>query len=120
VSATFPIGGRRRPALAGPSKRDAFGRRETIRLGDDRARLGPAPGRPGVLRELRRTEQPSRHPSRLDRGGVERIVLTQPVGGPPGVVWAYASVPVDLLSLILENVTGQTLELMSRVMAAVT
>jgi CubicO group peptidase (beta-lactamase class C family) len=38
------------------------------------------------------------------------IVLTQPVEGPPGVVWAYASVPVDLLSLVIESVSGRTLQ----------
>lgn len=28
----------------------------------------------------------------------------------PGTVWAHASVPVDMLGLILESVTGRTLD----------
>jgi CubicO group peptidase (beta-lactamase class C family) len=35
-------------------------------------------------------------------------VFAQTVEAPPGSVWAYASVPVDLLSLIIEKVTGRT------------
>jgi CubicO group peptidase (beta-lactamase class C family) len=37
-------------------------------------------------------------------------LFTQMVEAPPGKVWAYASVPVDMLSLIIENVTGRTEE----------
>ncbi|MCX7045467.1 MAG: DUF5060 domain-containing protein [Candidatus Sumerlaeota bacterium] len=37
-------------------------------------------------------------------------VFGQKVEAPPGTVWAYASVPVDLLSLIIENVTSETEE----------
>jgi CubicO group peptidase (beta-lactamase class C family) len=36
------------------------------------------------------------------------VVLTQPVEAPPGEVWAYASAPVDLLSHVIENATGET------------
>lgn len=36
-----------------------------------------------------------------------KVVLSQLVKSPPETVWAYASVPVDLLSLIIENVTGE-------------
>lgn len=34
-------------------------------------------------------------------------VFAQTVESPPGTVWAYASVPVDMLSLVIENVSGQ-------------
>jgi CubicO group peptidase (beta-lactamase class C family) len=37
-------------------------------------------------------------------------VFAQRVEAPPGTLWAYASVPVDMLSLVIEDVTGQTLE----------
>ncbi len=37
-------------------------------------------------------------------------VFAQKVEAPPGTVWAYASVPVDMLSLILENVSGRELD----------
>jgi CubicO group peptidase (beta-lactamase class C family) len=40
----------------------------------------------------------------------EEKVFAQTVEAPPGKVWAYASVPVDTLSLIIENVSGLTLE----------
>ena len=36
-------------------------------------------------------------------------VIGQPVDAPPEAEWSYASVPVDLLSLIIEHVTGRTL-----------
>jgi CubicO group peptidase (beta-lactamase class C family) len=36
-------------------------------------------------------------------------VFAQTVESPPGEVWAYASVPVDMLSLILERAAGRTL-----------
>ena len=36
-------------------------------------------------------------------------VFAQKVESPPGEVWAYASVPVDMLSLILERASGRTL-----------
>jgi CubicO group peptidase (beta-lactamase class C family) len=37
----------------------------------------------------------------------EEKVFAQAVEAPPGTVWAYASVPVDMLSLVIENVSGQ-------------
>jgi hypothetical protein len=37
----------------------------------------------------------------------EEKVFAQTVESPPGTVWAYASVPVDMLSLVIENVSGQ-------------
>ncbi len=37
-------------------------------------------------------------------------VFAQKVEAPPGAVWAYASVPVDMFSLILENVSGRKLD----------
>lgn len=40
----------------------------------------------------------------------EEVIYAQTVEAPPGKVWAYASAPVDLLSLIIEDVSGQTLE----------
>jgi CubicO group peptidase (beta-lactamase class C family) len=40
----------------------------------------------------------------------ETLIHAQTVEAPPGTVWAYASVPVDLLSLVIENVTGRTQE----------
>jgi CubicO group peptidase (beta-lactamase class C family) len=40
----------------------------------------------------------------------EDKVHAQTVEAPPGTVWAYASVPVDMLSLVIENVTGRTEE----------
>jgi CubicO group peptidase (beta-lactamase class C family) len=40
----------------------------------------------------------------------EDKVFAQAVEAPPGTVWAYASVPVDMLSLVIENVTGRTQE----------
>lgn len=36
-------------------------------------------------------------------------VFAQTVEAAPGTVWAYASVPVDMLSLVIEDVTGRTL-----------
>jgi CubicO group peptidase (beta-lactamase class C family) len=39
----------------------------------------------------------------------EANVFAQRVEAPPGTVWAYASVPVDLLSYIVEDVTGHML-----------
>lgn len=36
-------------------------------------------------------------------------ILTQQVEAAPGTVWAYASAPVDLLSLVVEDVSGQIL-----------
>lgn len=43
-----------------------------------------------------------------DLGAYAKVVLTQPVEAPPGKVWAYASAPVDMMSHIIENVTGRT------------
>jgi CubicO group peptidase (beta-lactamase class C family) len=40
----------------------------------------------------------------------EEKVFAQTVEALPGMVWAYASVPVDILSLVIENVSGRTLE----------
>ncbi|MGB9596558.1 MAG: serine hydrolase domain-containing protein [Candidatus Poribacteria bacterium] len=40
----------------------------------------------------------------------EEKIYAQMVESPPGTVWAYASVPVDMLSLIIEDVTDQRLE----------
>jgi CubicO group peptidase (beta-lactamase class C family) len=37
----------------------------------------------------------------------EEKVFAQTVESLPGTVWAYASVPVDMLSLVIENITGQ-------------
>lgn len=37
------------------------------------------------------------------------IILTRPIEAEPGNVWAYASAPVDLLSLVVEDVSGQLL-----------
>lgn len=34
-------------------------------------------------------------------------LFAQKVEAPPGTVWAYASVPVDMLSLVIENATGR-------------
>lgn len=39
----------------------------------------------------------------------EARVFGQHVESPPGTVWAYASAPVDLLSYVIEDVTGRTL-----------
>jgi CubicO group peptidase (beta-lactamase class C family) len=39
----------------------------------------------------------------------ESQVFAQRVEAPPGTVWAYASVPVDLLSYVIEDVTGRSL-----------
>jgi CubicO group peptidase (beta-lactamase class C family) len=39
----------------------------------------------------------------------ETQVFAQRVETPPGTVWAYASAPVDLLSYVIEDVTGRTL-----------
>jgi CubicO group peptidase (beta-lactamase class C family) len=39
----------------------------------------------------------------------ETQLFAQRVEAPPGTVWAYASAPVDLLSYVIENVTGRTL-----------
>jgi CubicO group peptidase (beta-lactamase class C family) len=39
----------------------------------------------------------------------ETQVFAQHVEAPPGTVWAYASVPVDLLSYVIEDATGRTL-----------
>ena len=41
-----------------------------------------------------------------DLDAYARVVLTPPVEARPGEVWAYASAPVDMLSHIIENVTG--------------
>jgi CubicO group peptidase (beta-lactamase class C family) len=38
-----------------------------------------------------------------------RTILTQEVEAAPGTVWAYASAPVDLLSLVVEDVSGKIL-----------
>ncbi|MBI3465450.1 MAG: serine hydrolase [Planctomycetes bacterium] len=38
-----------------------------------------------------------------------QTILTQQVEAPPGTVWAYASAPVDLLSLVVEDVSGKLL-----------
>ncbi|MBI4603934.1 MAG: serine hydrolase [Planctomycetes bacterium] len=43
------------------------------------------------------------------REGYLEKVFAQAVEAPPGRVWAYASVPVDLLSLIVEDVAGRSL-----------
>lgn len=40
----------------------------------------------------------------------EEKVFAQTVESPPGTVWAYASVPVDMLSLVIENISGQKME----------
>lgn len=40
----------------------------------------------------------------------EEKIYAQTVEAPAGTVWAYASVPVDLLSLIIEDVSRQRLE----------
>jgi CubicO group peptidase (beta-lactamase class C family) len=40
----------------------------------------------------------------------ESKVYAQTVEAPPGTVWAYASVPVDMLGLVIEDVTGRTQE----------
>jgi CubicO group peptidase (beta-lactamase class C family) len=40
----------------------------------------------------------------------EEKIFAQTIEAPPGTVWAYASVPVDLLGLVIENVTGRTQE----------
>lgn len=37
-------------------------------------------------------------------------VLAQTVEAPPVTVWAYASAPVDMLSFVMENLSGLTLE----------
>jgi CubicO group peptidase (beta-lactamase class C family) len=42
-----------------------------------------------------------------DLGAYSKTVLSTPVETAPGTTWAYASVPIDLLSLIVENVTGE-------------
>lgn len=39
----------------------------------------------------------------------EQKLLAPPVRTTPGVEWSYASLPVDVLSLVTENVTGRTL-----------
>jgi CubicO group peptidase (beta-lactamase class C family) len=44
-----------------------------------------------------------------DLDAYAKVVLTQPVEAPPGNVWAYASAPIDLMSHIIESVTGRTL-----------
>jgi CubicO group peptidase (beta-lactamase class C family) len=38
-----------------------------------------------------------------------KIILTRQFEAEPGKVWAYASAPVDLLSLVVEDVSGQLL-----------
>ncbi|MHB0874885.1 MAG: serine hydrolase domain-containing protein [Anaerolineae bacterium] len=38
------------------------------------------------------------------------VMLAQPVEAPPGTVWAYNSAPVDLLSRVIEKVTGQAMQ----------
>lgn len=44
-----------------------------------------------------------------DLAAYAKTVLSVGVEAPPGALWAYASAPVDQLSLILERVTGVTL-----------
>jgi len=39
----------------------------------------------------------------------EKQIFAQRVEAPPGTVWAYASAPVDMLSYVIEDVTGCTL-----------
>ena len=36
------------------------------------------------------------------------VVLTQPVKVPPETEWSYASLPVDLLSIVIQSATGDT------------
>ena len=36
------------------------------------------------------------------------VVLTQPVKVPPETEWSYASLPVDLLSIVIQSATGKT------------
>jgi CubicO group peptidase (beta-lactamase class C family) len=38
-----------------------------------------------------------------------KVVLTQPVTVPPETEWSYASLPVDLLSIVIQSATGRTL-----------
>ncbi len=40
---------------------------------------------------------------------LSNVVLTQPMANYPGTVWTYSSQPVDLLSLVVTDVTGQSL-----------
>jgi len=42
-------------------------------------------------------------------GGYTNTILRVPVADPPGRVWAYASAPVDLLSVVVSNVAGRKL-----------
>lgn len=49
-------------------------------------------------------DQPTPDPAYLD------TVLSRSVEAPPETVWAYASAPVDLLSLVVEEVTSTTLK----------
>jgi CubicO group peptidase (beta-lactamase class C family) len=42
-----------------------------------------------------------------DLNGYRDLILSRKVEAEPGKVWAYASAPVDLMSLIVEDVTGQ-------------
>jgi CubicO group peptidase (beta-lactamase class C family) len=37
-----------------------------------------------------------------------KVVLTQPVKVPPETEWSYASLPVDLLSIVIQSATGKT------------
>lgn len=47
----------------------------------------------------------------LDSGAVTLDeALTYPMSSNPGTTWAYASLPVDLLSVIVQDVSGQTLQ----------
>ena len=43
-----------------------------------------------------------------DLDAYAKTVVTRRVVAPPGEVWEYSSAPVDLLSLIIEKVTGKT------------
>src|SRR5687767_10493367 len=42
-----------------------------------------------------------------DLPAYNQIIVTREVEAEPGRVWAYASAPVDLLSLVVEDVSGQ-------------
>jgi CubicO group peptidase (beta-lactamase class C family) len=44
------------------------------------------------------------------QGDYLETIFAQRVEAAPGTLWAYSSASVDLLSLVVENVTGQTLE----------
>lgn len=47
------------------------------------------------------------HDSPTPTAGYLTTVLTQPADVPPQTVWAYASVPVDLLSIILQDLVDE-------------